>query len=99
LIDKKITFTIIFCFTFACGAGRGNRGDRPKLDMFSSTLRWFENLKFIFSGATRPIRRGAIFGTARLRKPPFSRHVRKVVISVALHQFQAAFQSTLQFFL
>jgi hypothetical protein len=35
--------------------------------MFSSTLRWFENLKFIFSGATRPIRRGAVFGTARLR--------------------------------
>jgi hypothetical protein len=66
--------------------------------MFSSTLRWFENLKFIFSGATRPIRRGAIFGTARLRKPPFSRHVRKVVISVALHQFQAAFQSILNFF-
>jgi hypothetical protein len=56
--------------------------------MFSSTLRWFENLKFIFSGATRPIRRGAIFQTARVRKPPFSRHVRKVVISVALHQFQ-----------
>ena len=66
----------------------GNRTDRPKLDMFSSTLRWFENLKFIFSGATRPIRRGNKFLNGRPKKPHFSRHFNKVDFSVSLHQFQ-----------
>jgi len=69
--------------------GRGvARGERPKLDMFSSTLRWFENLKFIFSGASRPIRRGAVFQNSRPRKPQFSRHFKRVGLSVAMHQFQ-----------
>eukprot|EP00090_Calanus_glacialis_P005198 TRINITY_DN14003_c0_g1_i1.p1 TRINITY_DN14003_c0_g1~~TRINITY_DN14003_c0_g1_i1.p1 ORF type:complete len:1873 (+),score=761.29 TRINITY_DN14003_c0_g1_i1:223-5619(+) len=69
--------------------GRGvARGDRPKLDMFSSTLRWFENLKFIFSGASRPIRRGAQFQNKRPKKPNFSRHFKRVGLSVSLHQFQ-----------
>ncbi len=73
---------------FETRSGRGTRGERPKLDMFSSTLRWFENLKFIFSGATRPIRRGAVFNNDRPKKPHFSRHFKKVDISVSLHQFQ-----------
>ena len=72
---------------------RGTRGERPKLDMFSSTLRWFENLKFIFSGASRPIRRGSVnMGgftfLGRPKKPHFSRHLKRVGFSVSLHQFQ-----------
>jgi hypothetical protein len=74
-------------------SSRGTRGERPKLDMFSSTLRWFENLKFIFSGASRPIRRGGVnVGGFRFlgrpKKPHFSRHLKRVGLSVALHQFQ-----------
>jgi len=70
------------------GGKGGARGERPKLDMFSSTLRWFENLKFIFSGASRPIRRGAQFQNKRPKKPNFSRHFKRVGLSVSLHQFQ-----------
>ena len=62
--------------------------DRPRMDMFSSTLRWFENLKFIFSGASRPIRRGAQFSNKRPKKPQLSRHFKRVGLSVFLHQFQ-----------
>ena len=62
--------------------------DRPRMDMFSSTLRWFENLKFIFSCASRPIRRGSVFGNNRLKKPSLSRHFKRVGLSVFLHQFQ-----------
>ena len=74
-------------------SSRGTRGERPKLDMFSSTLRWFENLKFIFSGASRPIRRGEVnVGSfkflGRPKKPHFSRHLKRVGLSVTLHQFQ-----------
>ena len=74
-------------------SSKGGRGERPKLDMFSSTLRWFENLKFIFSGASRPIRRGGVsVGSfkflGRPKKPHFSRHLKRVGVSVSLHQFQ-----------
>ena len=62
--------------------------DRPRMDMFSSTLRWFENLKFIFSGASRPIRRGAVFKNLRPKKPQLSRHFKRMGLSVFLHQFQ-----------
>jgi len=77
------------CVSMETRGGRGvARGERPKLDMFSSTLRWFENLKFIFSGASRPIRRGAVFHNRRPKKPHFSRHFKRVGLSVSLHQFQ-----------
>ena len=67
---------------------RGGRQDRPRMDMFSSTLRWFENLKFIISGASRPIRRGNVFNNKRPKKPHLSRHFKRVGLSVSLHQFQ-----------
>ena len=67
--------------------------DRPRMDMFSSTLRWFENLKFIFSGASRPIRRGAVFKNPRPKKPQLSRHFKRVGLSVFLHQFQVSLKS------
>ena len=82
--SSKLNMTI----QFETKSRGGNRNDRPKLDMFSSTIRWFENLKFIFSGATRPIRRGEIFSNSRPKKPHFSRHFNKVDMNVSLHQFQ-----------
>ena len=32
---------------------RKNSMDRPRLEMFSSTMRWMESLKWLFSGASR----------------------------------------------
>lgn len=57
---------------------------------FNSLLyfRWFENLKLILSGVTRPTRRGAIFNNLRPRKLSLSRHYKKVNLSLALHRFQ-----------
>ena len=75
---------------------RGGRQDRPRMDMFSSTLRWFENLKFIISGASRPIRRGNVFNNKRPKKPHLSRHFKRVGLSVSLHQFQVTTSTLLQ---
>lgn len=50
--------------------------------------RWFESLKQILSGATRPTRRGAVFNNVRPRKPQLSRHFRNARLSLALHCFQ-----------
>merc|ERR1719186_427819 len=82
--SSKLNMTI----QFETKSRGGNRNDRPKLDMFSSTIRWFENLKFIFSGASRPIRRGAQFHNKRPLKPSLSRHFKRCTVSMALHQFQ-----------
>lgn len=60
----------------------------PMALLFNSTLRWFENLKLILSGVTRPTRRGAIFKNQRPRKLSLSRHYKKVYLSLALHRFQ-----------
>ena len=50
--------------------------------------RWFENLKLILSGVTRPTRRGAVFRNLRPRKIQLSRHYRKVHLLLGLHKFQ-----------
>ncbi|KAI5720179.1 hypothetical protein M8J77_003057 [Diaphorina citri] len=63
--------------------------DCPVILLYGSTLRWFENLKFILSGVTRPTRRGAAFKNFRPRKIPLSRHYRKIHLLLALHKFQA----------
>uniref|UniRef100_A0A8D9BGK8 Protein KIAA0100 n=1 Tax=Cacopsylla melanoneura TaxID=428564 RepID=A0A8D9BGK8_9HEMI len=63
--------------------------DCPVFLLYGSTLRWFENLKFILSGVTRPTRRGAAFKNFRPRKNPLSRHYRKFHLLLALHKFQA----------
>ena len=56
--------------------------------MFSSTVRWMESLKWLFSGASRPIRRGSVFKNVQPIKQSFFRHFKKVRVSVALHQLQ-----------
>lgn len=55
--------------------------------LFYFHFRWFENLKLILSGVTRPTRRGPIFKNLRPRKIPLSRHYRTIHLSLALHRF------------
>ncbi|PNF40865.1 hypothetical protein B7P43_G15929 [Cryptotermes secundus] len=62
--------------------------DCPTALLYGSTLRWFENLKLILSGVTRPTRRGAVFQNLRPRKIQLSRHYRKVHLLLGLHKFQ-----------
>ncbi|PSN37005.1 hypothetical protein C0J52_14236, partial [Blattella germanica] len=62
--------------------------DCPIALLYGSTLRWFENLKLILSGVTRPTRRGAVFRNFRPRKIQLSRHYRKVHLLLVLHRFQ-----------
>uniref|UniRef100_A0A146MBQ1 UPF0378 protein KIAA0100 n=5 Tax=Lygus hesperus TaxID=30085 RepID=A0A146MBQ1_LYGHE len=60
----------------------------PVALLYGSTLRWFENLKLILSGVTRPTRRGTVFKNLRPRKLPLSRHYRRVHLNLSLHTFQ-----------
>ncbi|KAK9512988.1 hypothetical protein O3M35_001284 [Rhynocoris fuscipes] len=62
--------------------------DSPVALLYGSTLRWFENLKLILSGVTRPTRRGTVFQTVRPKKLPLSRHYRRVHLLLSLHTFQ-----------
>eukprot|EP00095_Tigriopus_kingsejongensis_P007219 maker-scaffold1825_size27015-snap-gene-0.8 protein:Tk07219 transcript:maker-scaffold1825_size27015-snap-gene-0.8-mRNA-1 annotation:"upf0378 protein kiaa0100-like" len=64
-------------------AGAG--GETPKLHMYSSTIRWMESLKWLFSGMARPVRRGALFGTAPIRKQSFFRHFKDVDVSYSFN--------------
>ncbi|CAH2086030.1 unnamed protein product [Euphydryas editha] len=68
--------------------------DGPVLLLYGSTLRWFESLKLILSGTTRPTRRGRVFGNLRPRKPQLSRHYRKVSASLTLHNLQVFYWSS-----
>ncbi|KOX78506.1 hypothetical protein WN51_07913 [Melipona quadrifasciata] len=63
----------------------------PTALLYGSTLRWFENLKFILSGATRPTRKGPLFKNIRPRKKQLSRHYRKVRLTLAFHQFHVSY--------
>lgn len=62
--------------------------DLPNLVLYGSTLRWFESLKLILSGITRPTRRGPVFNNVRPRKKQLSRHYRKANLQMSLHKFQ-----------
>nr|XP_050857264.1 protein KIAA0100 isoform X1 [Vespula vulgaris] len=63
----------------------------PTALLYGSTLRWFENLKFILSGATRPTRKGPLFKNTRPRKKQLSRHYRKVRLTLAFHRFHVSY--------
>ncbi|XP_058805315.1 protein hobbit isoform X2 [Phymastichus coffea] len=63
----------------------------PTAVLYGSTLRWFENLKFILSGATRPTRKGPLFKNIRPRKKQLSRHYRKVRLTLAFHRFHVSY--------
>ncbi|CAK1581481.1 unnamed protein product [Parnassius mnemosyne] len=69
-------------------------GDGPVLLLYGSTLRWFESLKLILSGITRPTRRGRVFRNVRPRKPQLSRHYRNVSVSLTLHNLQVFYWSS-----
>ncbi|XP_022178741.1 protein KIAA0100 isoform X2 [Myzus persicae] len=62
--------------------------DYPVALLYGSTLKWFENLKLILSGVTRPTRRGPLFNNNRHKKLTLSRHYRKVHLCVSLQHFQ-----------
>ncbi|CAG5089025.1 Similar to KIAA0100: Protein KIAA0100 (Homo sapiens) [Cotesia congregata] len=63
----------------------------PTAVLYGSTLRWFENLKFILSGATRPTRKGRLFKNIRPRKKQLSRHYRKIRLTLAFHRFHVSY--------
>ncbi|XP_043472199.1 protein KIAA0100 isoform X1 [Leptopilina heterotoma] len=71
--------------------GSPNNTSAPTATLYGSTLRWFENLKFILSGATRPTRKGALFKNTRARKKQLSRHYRKVRLTLAFHRFHVSY--------
>ncbi|XP_069972376.1 protein hobbit [Penaeus vannamei] len=58
---------------------------------FGSTLRWFENLKFILSGVARPTRRGPLFNNTHARKPQLSRHYSSIHLSVSFQRFDVRY--------
>ena len=62
--------------------------ERARLEMYSSTLRWLESLKWLFSGASRPIRRGNLFSSPQDPKQSFFRHFRSINCSCSLYQMQ-----------
>ncbi|XP_047512381.1 protein KIAA0100 [Pieris napi] len=68
--------------------------DGPVLLLYGSTLRWFESLKLILSGTTRPTRRGRVFKNMKPRKPQLSRHYRNVAVSLTLHNLQVFYWSS-----
>ncbi|OXU27590.1 hypothetical protein TSAR_008120 [Trichomalopsis sarcophagae] len=63
----------------------------PTAILYGSTLRWFENLKFILSGATRPTRKGPLFRNIRPRKKQLSRHYRKIRLALGFHRFHVSY--------
>lgn len=70
---------------------QSNNGELPKLDLYGSTLRWFESLKLILSGVTRPTRRGPVFNNVRPRKKQLSRHYKKAHLQMSMHSFQVCY--------
>ncbi|XP_026465136.1 protein KIAA0100-like, partial [Ctenocephalides felis] len=66
-------------------------GDYPILVLFGSTLRWFESLKLILSGVTRPTRRGTVFKNVRPRRAQLSRHYKTAHLIFSLHKFQVCY--------
>ncbi|KAK2723735.1 hypothetical protein QYM36_002172 [Artemia franciscana] len=64
---------------------------RPITLLYGSTLKWFENLKYILTGVSRPIRRGRIFNNLRKRKPNLSRHYKSIRLSLSLHRYDICY--------
>ncbi|XP_054707310.1 LOW QUALITY PROTEIN: protein hobbit-like [Uloborus diversus] len=65
-----------------------DQDDIPTMLLYSSTLKWIENLKMILSGVTRLTRRGKYFSNVRPRKPQLSRHYHRLCVSLNLHKFK-----------
>ncbi|XP_040574353.1 protein hobbit [Lepeophtheirus salmonis] len=72
--------------------GKSSLKNRPHIHMYSSTIRWMESIKWLFSGASRPIRRGKVFMEhSPPRKPSIFRHLKRIQISLALKQLQLTY--------
>jgi hypothetical protein len=71
--------------------------DIPTLVLYGSTLRWFESLKLILSGVTRPTRRGPVFNNIRPRKKQLSRHYRGAHLQMSLHKFTVIYNMSCNF--
>ncbi|XP_064459763.1 protein hobbit-like [Ornithodoros turicata] len=67
----------------------------PTLLLYSSTLKWIENLKAILGGLPRLTRRGPLFGNTKPRKTQLTRHLRSIQLAVSLHKFQVCFWTSL----
>ncbi|KAK3862517.1 hypothetical protein Pcinc_031627 [Petrolisthes cinctipes] len=74
-------------------AKKGNAVVSPVIEalFYGSTLRWFENLKFILSGVARPTRRGPLFNNNRQRRPQLSRHYKSIHLSISFQRFDVRY--------
>jgi len=60
----------------------------PIVQLYSSTLKWLENQKFVFRGICRLTRRGKLFGNTKPRKVPFSRIFKEIRVTMCLKKFK-----------
>ena len=68
--------------------------DIPNIVVYSSTLRWFEKQKFVFTGYSRLTRRGKLFNNTKSRKQAFTRMFKKVRVTVCLHKLKVGYFSS-----
>ena len=59
--------------------------------LYGSTLRWFDNLRFILSGVSRPTRRGPLFNNTKPKKKQLSRHYKAIRLALSLHRFHICY--------
>lgn len=71
-----------------------NSNDIPNIVVYSSTLRWFEKQKFVFTGYSRLTRRGKLFRNTKSRKQAFTRMFKKIRLTVCLHKLKLAYFSS-----
>lgn len=71
-----------------------NNNDIPNIVVYSSTLRWFEKQKFVFTGYSKLTRRGKLFNNTKLRKQAFTRMFKKIRLTVCLHKLKLAYFSS-----
>ncbi|EDW79258.1 uncharacterized protein Dwil_GK25563 [Drosophila willistoni] len=88
---RSLNLNIWISFETKPKAGDEVEFDIPSLVLYGSTLRWFESLKLILSGVTRPTRRGPVFNNVRPRKKQLSRHYKKANLQMCLHKFQVLY--------
>ncbi|KAM7354827.1 bridge-like lipid transfer protein family member hobbit [Cochliomyia hominivorax] len=88
---RSINLNIWISFETKSKPGMEFESDIPSLVLYGSTLRWFESLKLILSGVTRPTRRGPVFNNVRPRKKQLSRHYKKANLQMSLHRFQVLY--------
>jgi hypothetical protein len=81
-VNVRLNLETVKCKT------RGATTNFTQVYMYSSTIRWMESLKWLFSGTARPIRKGALFNTQKIKKQSFFRHINQVDISYFLQKIK-----------